>query len=235
MVGDINGDEYDDFLIGSPDSISGGYQSGQIYILFGKESGWQIDLILDQADASIIGQEWDEIGEATAAAGDVNADGYDDFLFNGEAGPIGEIYLVLGRDADWQLNAPLDSADAAVFGDPDNDFIKYSAGGGDMNGDGYDDFLIASEHNSVSVILSLSQMTSMATATTTCSLAPTRMTKSARMRARCILSLERRPGGDRVRAWPMRMHHSSVKIPATSQAATSAQAETSTAMDSRTY
>jgi len=148
VSGDINGDEYDDFLVGAPDGIGGGYQSGQVYLLFGKDSGWQIELTLDHADASIIGQEWNEIGQSPTGAGDVNADGYDDFLFGGVAGVnLPEIYLVLGRETGWQLSAPLDSVDASILGDAANEWLIVPSGGGDLDGDGFDDFLITSESN----------------------------------------------------------------------------------------
>jgi len=147
MVGDINGDGYDDFVIEASSNNVGGYRSGQLYILFGKALGWQLDVSLDQTDASFIGQEWDEIGSWPTAAGDVNGDGLDDFLFSGCVTETGEIYLVLGRNTGWQLGAPLDATDTAIVGDIANDPLIYTAGGGDMNGDGFDDFLVASHSN----------------------------------------------------------------------------------------
>jgi len=148
LAGDINGDGYDDFLISAQSSVVGGYQSGQLYILFGKAAGWQIDLSLAQADASIIGQEWGEIGNLPTGVGDVNADGYDDFIFEGHVSDDAESYLVFGSESGWQMSSSLDSIDGVIFsGDPVNDHLAHTAGGGDIDGDGYDDFLIASDEN----------------------------------------------------------------------------------------
>jgi len=147
VAGDINGDGYDDFLIGAPDNDAGGTGSGQVYVLFGKETGWQLDLVLDQADASIVGPAGWEIGAMPEGAGDVNADGFDDFVFWGSPGIAAEVYLVLGRDTGWQMDMSLGAVDAAIGGDANDYWLNFPMGGADLNGDGFDDFMITSESN----------------------------------------------------------------------------------------
>ena len=43
IAGDVNGDGYDDILIGAMWNDEGGKKAGQTYLIFGKESGWTMD------------------------------------------------------------------------------------------------------------------------------------------------------------------------------------------------
>jgi len=145
-VGDINGDGFDDFLIGAPNYKNG---AGKIYLFFGKSSGWDGDNNLSKADASFIGeQSGDHAGLSVKGAKDVNNDGYDDILigtpYNKDGGiSSGKVYLILGKSSGWTLETDLSKADASFFGIHDNDRLGWSvAGAGDVNGDGYEDILI---------------------------------------------------------------------------------------------
>jgi hypothetical protein len=150
-AGDVNGDGYDDFLIGAYGDEDGGNYAGQTYLILGRQAAdWLMDFDLSGADASFWGEdEWDFSGYSVAGAGDVNGDGYDDFLigaYGDEDGGnyAGQTYLILGRQAaDWLMDFDLSGADASFWGEDASDYSGYSvAGAGDVNGDGYDDFLI---------------------------------------------------------------------------------------------
>ena len=102
MAGDVNGDGYDDFLVGAYGDDDGGSNAGQTYLILGKASGWTMDTDLSAADASFWGEDYhDESGFSVATAGDVNGDGSDDFLIgaygddDGGTG-AGQTYLLLG-------------------------------------------------------------------------------------------------------------------------------------------
>jgi hypothetical protein len=155
-AGDLNGDNYDDFIIGSGYYDSNNNFSdntGKVYVIFGKATElWQNNVSLDQADASFLGEhESDLAGHRVAGVGDVNNDGYDDFIvgangvdFNGKP-DVGKIYLILGKADGWERNKSLSEADASFIGDEDK--WKYEAGfnvcgPGDVNNDGFDDILI---------------------------------------------------------------------------------------------
>jgi len=150
-AGDVNGDDRDDFLIGTPFDDDGGSDAGQTYLILGRAAAdWGMDFDLSSADASFWGEnETDRSGQSVASAGDVNGDGYDDFLIgapldeDGGSG-AGQTYLILGRAAaDWGMDFNLSNADASFWGEDADDYSGYSvACAGDVNGDGRDDFLI---------------------------------------------------------------------------------------------
>jgi hypothetical protein len=148
-VGDVNGDGYDDILIGAYADDDGGSVAGQTYLILGKASGWAMDTDLSAASASFWGEDANDFsGTSVAGAGDVNGDGYDDILIGAwgdEDGgsQAGQIYLILGKASGWAMDTDLSSASASFWGEDAGDFSGDSvAGAGDVNGDGYDDILI---------------------------------------------------------------------------------------------
>lgn len=156
-AGDVNGDGLDDFLITAiGDEEGGGFRAGQTYLILGRAAAdWGRDMDLGLADASFLGEaEGDASGRSAAAAGDVNGDGYDDFLIGAiysDAGGVdaGQSYLFLGRQAaDWGMDYPLSMADASFVGESAGDQIgRRVAGTGDVNGDGCADLLFGASYN----------------------------------------------------------------------------------------
>jgi|GEM_PF-1343345 len=153
--GDVNGDGYDDFLIGVFENSEGGSYAGQTYLILGKASGWAMDTNLSKADASFWGENVDDYsGSAAAIVGDVNGDGFDDILIgatgNSDGGSYtGQTYLIFGKASGWAMDTSLSKADASFWGENVNDWSgNVVSGAGDVNRDGYADFLIASASNS---------------------------------------------------------------------------------------
>ncbi len=153
-AGDVNGDGYDDILIGASLNDEGGVNAGQTYLILGRASGWSMGTDLSNANASFLGErEGDLSGHSIAGAGDVNGDGYDDILigapYNDDGGiNAGQTYLILGKASGWALDTPLSTSSASFLGDNVGDYFGWGvAGVGDVNGDGFDDILIGALFN----------------------------------------------------------------------------------------
>jgi len=135
-VGDLDGNGFDDLLVGA--NLEGG--AGAAYVIYGPllpEQG------LSQADAELIGEaDGDEVGWVVAAAGDVDADGRPDLLisspFNGSTNQ-GAIYLVSAADVQTMS---LSDATVKFQGEVDGGWAGWDiAGNADFDGDGLSDML----------------------------------------------------------------------------------------------
>ncbi len=129
-AGDINGDGYDDVVIGAK------YQNGNIgaaYIYLGSSSG-----IVNSIATTLNGiNNFDAFGSSVASAGDVNGDGYYDIII-GSFG-AGVAYIYMGSATGIANNAP---ADTLYAPNPSSGFGISVASAGDVNGDGYSDVIV---------------------------------------------------------------------------------------------
>jgi hypothetical protein len=131
-VGDLNADGYSEIIVGAHNNDSGAAQGGAAYLYDGQNG----NLLYKTVGTDSSG----EYGKSVNDVGDVNMDGYPD-------------YIVGAASADYNLNNMVGRA--TVYSGLDNS-VLYSeqgveefeyfgdavSGAGDLNGDGYADFIV---------------------------------------------------------------------------------------------
>ena len=135
-AGDVNGDGYDDVLVGAPQFDEGETDEGVVFLYMGGPIGvadtasWTMQI--DQAGANY--------GWSVSSAGDVNGDGYGDVVigapgYDGAADDVGAVFVFLGSAAGLSAEP-----DWSYIGSLGGMRLGYtSACAGDVNGDGFSD------------------------------------------------------------------------------------------------
>ncbi|HKB15015.1 MAG TPA: integrin alpha, partial [Planctomycetota bacterium] len=154
-TGDVNGDGYDDVLVGAPLADAPGLpDGGKVYLLYGSPSlpPFLTEATLGANGVVLLPEEaFGAAGFAVAGAGDVNGDGFADMLVGAPtvyAGGqfAGRAYLLAGGLA-LPSTMPLGSAMARIFGPPENGLCgRAVAGVGDIDGDGYGEILVGAPY-----------------------------------------------------------------------------------------
>jgi hypothetical protein len=147
-AGDINGDGYDDIIVGAYYDSS---QRGKVYVWYGSKTGLKPSTDAGSADWSTVGEgSSDYFGFSVSGAGDVNGDGYDDVVigaFNDNS-VTGKVYIWYGSAAGLKASTDAGFADWSIAGAATNNRFGYSVSGvGDINGDGYDDITVGAPYN----------------------------------------------------------------------------------------
>ncbi|SOD22187.1 beta strand repeat-containing protein [Nitrosomonas ureae] len=155
-AGDFNGDGYDDVIIGASGTDPNGSISGSSYLVFGKASGFPAVQDLSSLDGNngfrLDGvAAFDRSGNSVSAAGDVNADGFDDVIVGATADPNGEdtgsSYVVFGQATGFDATLDLSDLDGGNGFRLDGVGLFDNSGrsvsnAGDVNGDGFDDVIV---------------------------------------------------------------------------------------------
>ncbi|MBO9616854.1 MAG: FG-GAP repeat protein [Dyadobacter sp.] len=142
-AGDLNGDGYTDVMVGARLYSNGQAYEGAVFIYRGSASGLIKDnpqrLESDQVDA--------RFGHSLAAAGDVNGDHYADiiigaYLYDGTQENQGAAFLYFGLGVGDQSGRKT----MITLNQREAQFGWAVAGAGDVNGDGFADFMIGARY-----------------------------------------------------------------------------------------
>ena len=156
-AGDVNGDGFDDLIVGGRNDDPNGAQSGASFVVFGKSDGTAVELsdVETGSGGFVINgvSAGDSSGVSVSSAGDVNGDGFDDLIVGANyADPngfqSGASFVVFGKTdgSVVELSAIEDSANMGGFvinGVSVQDQSGFSvSGAGDVDGDGFDDLIV---------------------------------------------------------------------------------------------
>ena len=150
---DLNGDNYDDLLIGATHAWYEGDGSGpgDVYVIFGGPAVNNTIQARTQSNVIISGgNQFDHIGKYVGK-GNFNNDGYEDLVFSsaywpgaGASGQRGKVWILFGSaNASGNYNTNNTYSNISTFEGPfQGDEMCYFEHG-DINGDGVDDLLMA--------------------------------------------------------------------------------------------
>ncbi len=148
-AGDVNADGYSDVIVGAPHGAVTGGNPGMVFLYLGSSSG--LNQAEDWYHEGGVSNEY--FGKEVSPAGDVNGDGYSDFLVtddghfvnpltgkigSGDSKIVERVVVFYGADS-----VPGNEPDVIFTGDQeDSSFGSAIAHGGDINGDGFSEILV---------------------------------------------------------------------------------------------
>jgi len=149
-AGDVNKDGYSDIIVGAPMYSSGQSEEGAVFVWTGSASGMGAKGTPVNADWSAESNQADAaFGISVATATDVNGDGASDVIvggpeYDGMSMNGGMAFVWLGSGSGLGLSGNPGNADWYAEGDGVSmNFGVAVAPGGDINGDGYGDIVVA--------------------------------------------------------------------------------------------
>ncbi len=163
FAGDVNDDGYDDLILGGYHADPAGrINAGAAYIILGgshltTSASITVNLGIQNADLTILGAEDGDYLGRSVSSGDINGDGYADVIAGAQYADspvtdnVGLVYVIPGSASittttpiTYDLSTITDTAQvASYYGVADDDETGFYVAAGNINGDTYDDVIIA--------------------------------------------------------------------------------------------
>ena len=150
---DLNGDGYDDIIIGAPGDTQGhSGRYGKVHVIYGEMTPNPTIYLSETADLTIVGVELDDRTGESVSAADLNQDGYDDLIVgaiqadhDGRSN-AGKAYVFYGAGGGGLTGtiylSETDAAHITFLGENSDDGIGKGLGAGDLNHDNVLDLLV---------------------------------------------------------------------------------------------
>jgi hypothetical protein len=138
-AGNVNGDDYDDIIVGAPGYKNGQTKTGAAFVFHGAAWG-----LKPTPDWTFTGDQKDaNLGNSVGSAGDVNGDGHDDVIVGAPWQSDGQesegvVFVFFGSDSGLSLTPDWLAGGGQVHAD----FGASVGTAGDVNGDGYSDVIV---------------------------------------------------------------------------------------------
>ena len=149
-AGDVNGDGFEDVVVGALgwETPGGLFDEGAVFVFLGSANGI---VGTDPTNAHAViqaTQPGSEFGTSVSGAGDVNGDGFDDIIVGAPLTNAsdfvvsGAAYVFLGSPAGISATSPADAHAVLESKQIEGHMGRSVSGAGDVNGDGFDDVIV---------------------------------------------------------------------------------------------
>ncbi|MGE3629374.1 MAG: integrin alpha, partial [Sandaracinaceae bacterium] len=147
VPGDLDGDGYDELVVGEPGEPVGGVE-GRVYVFFGSGTGLSTTPTITLSPVPPVPSD-SGFGAVVARIGDFDNDGYSDFAI-GEpdpSGSTGRAFIVFGRPDRTTIASTMEAFTTPTTAASGARFGAAIVGVGDIDRDGTDDVLIGAPGN----------------------------------------------------------------------------------------